>query len=150
MNKYLDLSTCNLKPYTSSHLNFPPKFWNRNLRKKWWKYILPDRHKDVWLFKGGVLLVTVAVNIVFVVDFRLLVTLFNELIGLVSKNPPATRKKNIGKTWKHIQIRIEKYILQIYIIIHKGGQKNFSSQYRKIISLTSVSCFDRKNWCKQS
>ena len=31
-----------------------------------------------------------------------------------------------------------------------GGQKNFSSQYRNIILLTSLSCFDRKNWCKQS
>ena len=57
---------------------------------------LPDeRQIDVWLFivgGVGVVLATALVNML-VADFLLFVTLFNELMGRLSKNPPKQKRK---------------------------------------------------------
>ena len=59
-------------------------------------FFLPDeRQIDVWLFivgGVGVVLATALVNML-VADFLLFVTLFNELMGRLSKNPPKQKRK---------------------------------------------------------
>ena len=64
--------------------------------------LLPDKHKEVaWLFIGGVgVLVAATVANIFVADFRLFVTLFNELIGRLSKNPPSQKIRKEMKALK--------------------------------------------------
>ena len=66
------------------------------LKKKKKLFRLPDdRQIDVWLFivgGVGVVLATALVNML-VADFLLFVTLFNELMGRLSKNPPKQKRK---------------------------------------------------------
>ena len=59
-------------------------------------FILPDdRQIDVWLFTvGGVgVVLATALENIFVADFLLFATLFNELMGRLSKNPPKQKRK---------------------------------------------------------